>query len=202
MSFRQAAKAWGVSHSAIRAWETGYRKPAGLYLSKLKRVLKRSALCFGIALAMVATLRAQSTGLPPDVYRTGISCTFGRAAALASPTTAASYLAVLIVYGGLLLACAFGPALGYLACQRIRKMWTGESRLDANLVNLWRLLLLANGFPVNWSARAVPTRRQLDAVVAILKRGEKPIITVANGELVIFAEQPGERETLPAKNSA
>lgn len=189
MSFRQAAKAWGVSHSAIRAWETGYRKPAGLYLSKLKRVLKRSALCFGIALAMVATLRAQSTALPPDVYRTGISCTFGRAAALAS-------------YGGLLLACAFGPALGYLACQRIRKMWTGESRLDVNLVSLWRLLLLANGFPVDWSARAVPTRRQLDAVVAILKRGEKPIITVANGELVIFAEQPGEPETLPAKNSA
>jgi DNA-binding transcriptional regulator YiaG len=41
LSLREASKAWSISHVTIHSWEAGYRKPAGLYLAKLKRFLKR-----------------------------------------------------------------------------------------------------------------------------------------------------------------
>ena len=37
-----AAKRWGFSLKTLQAWEQGARKPAGLYLEKLEKVLKKA----------------------------------------------------------------------------------------------------------------------------------------------------------------
>jgi hypothetical protein len=141
---------------------------------------------FGIILNFAITpLRAQSTALPPDVRARGISCTFGRAGAI-TQHTAGDYLAVLIPYVGLLALCFFGPFAYY----RTRKSLTGEARLDANLVNMWRLALLANGFPSEWAVQHVPSQGQLDTVLAIMGQGLRPLITVANGEVIISSQPP------------
>ena len=133
LNLQDAAKRWGFSPHTLQSWENGRRTPSGLYLAKLRRVLKRIALCFGVVLAFAITpLRAQSTVLPSDVL--GISCTMGRATAI-TQHTAGDYLAVLIPYVGLLAACFFVPFAYY----RTRKSLTGEARLNANLVNMWRL---------------------------------------------------------------
>jgi len=41
LSQSQAARKWGFPKQTISAWEKGLRNPAGLYLKKLERVLKR-----------------------------------------------------------------------------------------------------------------------------------------------------------------
>ena len=42
LSQREAARQWGFTQATLNAWEKGARNPAGLYLKKLERVLKRS----------------------------------------------------------------------------------------------------------------------------------------------------------------
>lgn len=41
LSLSQAAKKWGIAKPTIYSWETGFRKPAGLYLRKIQRILRR-----------------------------------------------------------------------------------------------------------------------------------------------------------------
>jgi DNA-binding transcriptional regulator YiaG len=41
LSQRAAAREWGFTQATLRAWESGDRKPAGLYKEKLERVLRR-----------------------------------------------------------------------------------------------------------------------------------------------------------------
>ena len=88
------------------------------------------------------------------------------------------------LYGGLLLVCALGPMAVYAACRKIRKMWTGESRLDPDWVGAWRIILVGSGFPLEWAARHVPTQAQLNALVTMRNQGQMPIIRAEDGKLV------------------
>jgi DNA-binding XRE family transcriptional regulator len=147
LNLQDAAKRWGFSPHTLQSWENGRRKPAGLYLAKLKRILKRTIFCFCIVLNLgIIPLRAQSTALPSDVRGARHSCTLGSAGVITRPTTT-DHLIILTLYGGLLVLCVFVPFAYY------RKTWTGESRLDAKLVNMWRLTLLANGISLRMGSQ-------------------------------------------------